>query len=109
MLSQGARKLALTSHVTTSVGWLGAVAAFLALSIVGLRSTAPETVRAAYVAMNVIGLFVVVPLSLAAVVTGIVQALGSSWGLFRHYWIVVKLALTILATLLLLLHQFTAV
>jgi hypothetical protein len=30
------RKFALTAHVTSSVGWLGAVAAFLALAVAGL-------------------------------------------------------------------------
>lgn len=33
------RKLNLTAHITSSVGWLGAVASFLALSIAGLTST----------------------------------------------------------------------
>jgi hypothetical protein len=38
MLSPASRKLNLTAHVTSSVGWLGAVAAFLALSIAGMAS-----------------------------------------------------------------------
>ena len=32
-------------------------------------------------------------------------SLGTRWGLFRHYWIIVKLVMTILATGLLLLHM----
>ncbi len=88
---------------------MGGVVSFLVLGIAGLRSHDPETVRAAYIAMNLIGEYAIVPLSLAAFVTGIVQALGTPWGLFRYYWIVVKLVLTIGGTLLLLLHQFTAV
>ena len=103
------RKLNLTAHVTSSVGWLGAVAGFLVLSIAGMRSTDVETVRAAYVAMNLIGLYAIVPLSLAALTTGLVQSLGTRWGLFRHHWVVTKFALTIGATALLMLHQFTAV
>jgi len=103
------RKVALSAHITTSVGWLGAVGSFLVLSIAGLTSRDAEIVRSAYLAMNVIGEFVVVPLSLAALVTGIVQSLGTEWGLFRYYWVLVKFVLTIGATALLLLHQFTAV
>jgi hypothetical protein len=102
-------KLTLTAHVTSSVGWLGAVAAFLALSIAGVASTDAELVRGVYVAMNVIGQSIIVPLSLAAVLTGLVQSLGTHWGLFRHYWVLTKFALTVGATVLLLLHQFTAV
>ena len=103
------RKLALTAHVTVSVGWLGAVAGFLVLSIAGLTSHDADVVRGSYLSMNLIGLSIIVPLSLAALATGIVQSLGTEWGLVRFYWVLVKLALTISSTLLLLLHQFTAV
>jgi hypothetical protein len=109
VLSPASRKLNLTAHVTSSVGWLGAVAAFLALSIAGMASDDAVIVRGAYVAMNLIGLAVIVPLSLASLVTGLIQSLGTSWGLFRHYWVALKFALTVGATVLLLLHQFTAV
>jgi hypothetical protein len=103
------RKFALIAHVVSSVGWLGSVAAFLVLSVVGLTSRNAETVRSAYLAMDLIGQFAVVPLSLLAVLTGVVQALGTHWGLFRYYWVLTKFTLTIVATLLLILHQFTAV
>lgn len=103
------RKLNLTAHVTSSVGWLGAVSSFVVLSIKGLTSQDAETVRGAYLAMNMIGQLIIVPLSFAALLTGLVQSLGTHWGLFRHYWVLVKFALTIGATFLLLLHQFTAV
>ena len=79
------RKWALTAHITFSVGWVGAVAGFLALSIAGVTSQNPEVVRAAYVGMNLIGWFIVVPCSLASLLSGIVQSLGTEWGLFRHY------------------------
>ena len=98
------RKFALTAHVTSSVGWLGAVAGFLALAIAGLTSQDAQLVRAAYLAMELTAWFVIVPLSLASLVTGLVQSLGTSWGLFRHYWVVIKLVMTILATLALLVH-----
>ncbi|HJY75572.1 MAG TPA: hypothetical protein VKE95_03020 [Burkholderiales bacterium] len=45
------------------------------------------------------------PLSIATVVTGVVQGLGSAWGLLRHYWILFKLALTTIATAVLLLKM----
>jgi len=103
------RKFVLTAHVTLSVGWLGAVVAFLALSIAGLTSQDGDVVRGTYLSMNLMGQFVIVPLSVAALLTGLLQSLTTRWGLFRYYWVVVKLALTIGATTLLLLHQFTAV
>ena len=99
------RKFALTAHVTSSVGWLGAVAGFLALAVAGLTSQDAQMVRAAYLAMDLTTWFVIVPLSLASLLTGLVQSLGTTWGLFRHYWVLAKLLLTILATVALLLHM----
>src|SRR5438876_10161750 len=104
MMTAAARKLALTTHITSSVGWLGSVAAFLALAIAGLTSHDPPVVRAAYLAMHLTTWFVIVPLSLAALLTGLVDSLGTPWGLFRHYWVVTKLLLTVLATIILLVH-----
>lgn len=101
----GIRKFALTAHVTSSVGWLGAVAAFLALAVAGLNSQDAHVVRAAYVSMELIGWLVIVPLSVASLLTGLVQSLGTTWGLFRHYWIVAKLLITIIATIILLVHM----
>ena len=88
------RKLALTVHVTSSVGLLGAIAAFLGLAIAGFASADDQTVRACYLAMQIAAKFVIVPLAFAALITGLVQSLGTAWGLFQHYWVLVKLLLT---------------
>jgi hypothetical protein len=104
LMTSSVRKLALTTHVTSSVGWLGAVASFLVLAIVGVTSQNAQIVRVAYIAMELLTWGVIVPFSSAALLTGIVQSLGTTWGLFRYYWIVAKLALTILATVILLVH-----
>jgi hypothetical protein len=98
-------KLMLTTHISFSVGWFGAVAAFLALSIAGLTGHGSELVRSAYLAMELIARFVIVPFCIAAFVSGVIQSLGTSWGLFKYYWIVVKLLLTIAATVVLLVHM----
>ncbi len=98
-------KFALTAHITSSVGWLGAVAAFLVLAVAGLTSPDAQTVRGAYVAMKLTGWFVIVPLSLASLLTGIVQSLSTAWGLFRHYWVLIKLLLNTFAAVVLLLHM----
>ena len=98
------RKFALTAHVTSSVGWLGAVASFLVLAVAGLTSQDAQTVRVVYLAMELTTWFVIVPLSFASLLTGLIQSLGTTWGLFRHYWVIVKFLLNILATILLLVH-----
>lgn len=103
-LSPGGRKLSLTLHITASVGWLGAVISYLVLAVMGLFHTELAIVRAAYVGMATLGWMVIIPLCLAALTTGLILSLGTPWGLFRHYWIVVKLAVSIASTILLLVH-----
>jgi Predicted integral membrane protein (DUF2269) len=102
MMTPSLRKLLLTAHIIGSVGWLGAVAAFLALAIAGLTSRDAPMVRAAYAAMELTARFVIVPLAFASLLTGLIESLGTPWGLFRHYWVLAKLLLTTFATIVLL-------
>src|ERR687887_2132476 len=106
-MTSSLRKFVLAVHLTFSVGWIGAVVAYLALGVSAVTSQDAQTVRAAWIAMELTGWFVIVPLALAALVTGLVMSLGTPWGLFRHYWVLITLALTILCTVVLLLHMPT--
>lgn len=101
------RKFALTVHITASVGWIGAVIAYLALVAATMTSQDAQTVRGAYLAMEPITRFALVPLAFASLLTGLVMSLGTPWGLFRHYWVLAKLLLTILATIVLLSYTQT--
>src|SRR5918912_2442344 len=105
IMPPGLRKFALTVHLAASVGWLGAVVAYLALGVAAVTSRDAQTVRAAWIAMEVTGWYAIIPLALAALLTGLVMSLGTPWGLFRHYWVLMSLALTSFATLVLLLHM----
>jgi hypothetical protein len=107
IMTRRVRKLALTAHVTSSVGWLGAVAAFLALGIIGLTSQDAQTVRGVYLVMEPAAWFVLVPLAFASLLTGLVMALGTTWGLFRHYWVLFKLLINVFATTILLMYMET--
>jgi len=103
-MSPGIRRLALAAHVVSSVGWLGAVAVFLALAVAGLASNDAQMARASYQVMDMVTWFVIVPLCLASVLSGFASSLGTTLGLFRHYWIVVKLVITLPATVVLFVH-----
>jgi len=102
VMTPGLRKVALTAHVTSSIGWFGAVSAFLALAIAGMTSQDPQLMRAAYLMMGLITWFVIVPLALVSLLSGVVSSLGTRWGLFRYHWVLMKLVITVLATLVLL-------
>jgi hypothetical protein len=106
-MAPGLRKLALTAHLTASLGWIGALLAYLALGVAAATSRDPQTIRGAWVAMDVTGWYAIVPLALAALVTGLVISLGTPWGLFRHYWVLISLASTVVSTVILLLHMPT--
>jgi hypothetical protein len=94
----------LTVHLTVSVGWIGAVVAYLALVVAAGTSQDAQLVRAAWIAMELIILFVIVPLALASLLTGLIMSLGTKWGLFRHYWVLISFILTVFATVVLLGH-----
>jgi hypothetical protein len=104
-MTRGVRKFALTVHITFSIGWIGAVIAYLALVIAAITSQDTQILPAAWIAMELIGWYAIVPLALASLLTGLVMSLGTKWGLFRHYWTLITLVLTILATVVLLEHM----
>jgi hypothetical protein len=107
MTSPRVRKLLLLCHVVSSVGWFGAAAAFAGLVFAALRTADAQDARAAVLSIEPIMRFAIVPLALASLLTGLIQSLASHWGLVRHYWVVYKLVLTLLATAILLLNTRT--
>lgn len=107
VMPPGLRKTALTLHVCMSVGWLGAVVTFLALTVIGMTSRNEATVRGAYLVMEPAARYVLIPLALASLLTGIIQSLGTPWGLLRHYWVIFKLVINLVATAVLLIYMQT--
>lgn len=105
IMAPSLRKLMLSVHLVASVGWIGAAAAYLALAVAALNGQDIQTLRAAWVAMEIIGWFAIVTLSIVALLTGLIMSLGTKWGLFRHYWILFSLGLTIFANVVLVLHM----
>jgi hypothetical protein len=98
------RTLALTAHIVSSVGWLGAVAAALVLAVAGTTSDDGQTVRGAYLGLELLARYALVPLALASLLTGLLQSLGTAWGLFRHYWVLAKLLINLFASVVLVLY-----
>jgi hypothetical protein len=101
----GLRKLALTLHILTSIGWIGAIAGYLVLAIVGVESKDIQLVRSVYTLSNLIAWYTILPLAFASFLTGIICSLVTKWGLFRYRWVVAKLLLNLLAIVVLLLKM----
>ena len=105
VMRPGLRRVALTVHVLCSVGWIGAAAAYLALGIAAQTSNRAPTVRAASMAMDITGWYVIVPLGVTALLTGLLMSVGTRWGLIRHYWVLIALILTSFSLAVLILHM----
>ena len=99
-----ARKALLVLHIAVSVGWMGAAAAYAALNVPAITGADEQVARAAYLMMPVIAEYALMPLAIATVVTGIALALGTTWGLWQHYWVAVSLVVTVFAAVILVIH-----
>jgi hypothetical protein len=97
-LKRPARRALLIVHVIVSVGWLGLSLGMLALGITGATAGSAEGAAAAYRSMNVLGDWLLIPISLLSLVSGVVLALRTPWGLARYHWVYVKFWLTLGAT-----------
>lgn len=98
------RKLVLAVHLTLSIGWIGAVCAYLVLAFAIPLTGDPATARAAWTGMELIGWYAIAPMAVLSLLTGVVLALLTRWGLFRHYWVLISFVGTTIATTVLLLH-----
>ncbi|HZE39539.1 MAG TPA: hypothetical protein VE172_12085 [Stackebrandtia sp.] len=99
-LSKPVRKSLLAAHVITSVGWLGITLADLVLAITVNTTSQPATQHSIYWVLRIIGNVVLLPISLSALVTGVLVSLGTPWGLLRYRWVLVKFGLTVVTVLL---------
>ncbi len=93
-LPRPARRGFLIAHVVVSVGWLGLTLCLLVLSIAGATAER-ATADAAYRSMGIFGDWLLAPLALTTIGTGLVLSLGTPWGLLRHRWVVVKLVVSL--------------
>jgi len=80
LTNKAAVAAALAAHITLAVGWIGAVASYIALDVAAATSRDPQMLRAAYLAMEVIAWYVIVPLALASLLSGVIMSLGIKWG-----------------------------
>ncbi|WP_274560510.1 DUF2269 domain-containing protein [Streptomyces spiramyceticus] len=95
-LPRPARRALLVTHVAASVGWLGLTVGLLALGLTAYTTNSAATTQAAYSAMKVFGDWLVAPVALLSLGTGLVLSLGTPWGLARHRWVWVKFWLTLI-------------
>lgn len=101
------RKLALTLHITSSVGWIGIVIAYLVIASAMRFSDDINMIQTGWTMLELIGWYVLVPIALMTLITGLLMSLGTRWGLVQHYWVLISLVLTCIATIILTQHMAT--
>ncbi|NBE94023.1 DUF2269 family protein [Nonomuraea sp. KC401] len=89
------RRTVLTVHIIASVALLGEVWGLVVLNGAAALTNDPALAHAAYRLMPNLVFAGGIPLSLIALATGITLGLSSHWGLFRYYWVTVKLGLLV--------------
>ncbi|MBK1785765.1 hypothetical protein [Prauserella cavernicola] len=94
-LGRRPRKWLLFVHVVSSVGWIGIEACLLTLGIVGVSSGDDAVTSGAYVIAGVLGGTFYFPVSMVALISGLLLGIGTKWGLLRYHWVLAKLVLTI--------------
>ena len=94
-LSQTSLKVLLTFHIIVSVGLLGDSAGYLAVAIHGSTAKDPATARASYQILQMFAFVFGIPLSFAALITGLLLSLGTRWSVLRYPWVTTKLLLII--------------
>jgi Predicted integral membrane protein (DUF2269) len=95
VLSPFLRKLVLTIHIIISVGLLGDSAGYLAVAIRGATSNDPSIAHASYQILPMFAFVFGIPMSFAALLTGVLLGLGTRWGIVRYPWVTTKLLLII--------------
>lgn len=98
-LSPAWRKLLLTAHVLATVSVLGADLALLVLGISDVGGAAPQTI---YPAAHLMSAWLVAPLAVLSLGTGLLLGLLTPWGILRYWWVAIKLAITAVLTVVVL-------
>jgi FtsH-binding integral membrane protein len=91
------RKFLLAVHLIAALSLVGTDLVLLALGIAGLLGADPLTV---YPAASLVAAWLVAPLVVVALATGVLQAVRNGWGLRRYWWVTIKLAVTLAFTVL---------
>lgn len=96
--SRPVRRATLVVHVVGAAGWLGLSLGLVALALTALSTESSAATEAAVRSMKVFTDWLVLPLALLTLLSGLLLALGTPWGLARHRWVYTKFWLTLLTT-----------
>ena len=95
-LAKRPRRLLVLVHLVVSLVWMGGGAANVVLGLTArLDPDGGLAAQQAHVAVHVLDLWLVIPAAFSALVTGLLLSWLTPWGFARHWWVLVKLVLTV--------------
>ncbi|MEV4479666.1 hypothetical protein [Micromonospora coxensis] len=89
------RQLSVWLHVVTSVGWMAQALAIFVLLVTSLTTESREVAVSATSMAQVLDGRLLAPLANASAFTGFMLAAATPWGFVRHWWVLVKFAITL--------------
>ncbi len=101
-LSRKGRKALLLFHVLSSVSWIGVDLAMGVLAYRGLATDDPAELAVIYRALEMFCVPLLLTLGLLSLGSGIWLGLGTRFGLVRYWWVLVKLAISLVLLTLVL-------
>jgi hypothetical protein len=99
-LTPAVRKTLLALHIVLGIGWMGVDIALLVLLITARTTDDATLAVSGFNAIRMIVPVAVPPLSLGILATGLLLGLGTPWGLVRYWWVLIKLILSGVMTVL---------
>jgi hypothetical protein len=99
-LAPAARKAVMVLHAICGISWMGVDIAVFVLLVTARTTNDPALVISGFNAIRMIVPIAVPPLSLGILLTGLILGLGTRWGLLRYWWVLLKLMLSLIMTVL---------
>jgi hypothetical protein len=90
------RKSILLVHIASAGAWLGIDVVMAVLVFTALFTDDDRTKALSFQALGLVAVWPLLTMGMLCLLTGILLGLGSRYGLFRYWWVAVKLALNLL-------------
>lgn len=95
-LPLGVRRATLVVHIVAAGSWIGIDVLVAVLVTAGWFASDPATRGIAYQALGTFTVWPMLASGLVCLASGLLLGLGTKWGISRYWWVLVKLALTIM-------------
>lgn len=90
------RNWLLSLHISAGGLWFGTALCLVAISLGGCSLSDGDGLYGINIARSLLGEVVIVPTAVLSVITGVLLCAFTSWGFFKHRWIMAKQLMTLM-------------